>query len=80
MKWERVKVNESRILTRKREGENEKERVIFALKKRGYQKERECKKRDPTRRSRRNNERVSGHKSYPGRSAESCFHSKSGQT
>ena len=30
--------------------------------------------------SRRKHERVSGHKSSPGRSAESWFHSKSGQT
>ena len=46
MKWERVKVNESRILTRKREGENEQEKVIFALKKRVYQKERESARKE----------------------------------
>ena len=42
-------------------------------------KERASKKSLP-RTSRRKHERVSGRKSYPGRSAESWFHSKSGQT
>ena len=37
-------------------------------------------KKSLPRRGRRRNERVSGRKSSPGRSAESWFHSKSGQT
>ena len=37
-------------------------------------------KKSLRKRSRRKHERVSGRKSSPGRSAESWFHSKSGQT
>ena len=39
-----------------------------------------ARKKSLPRRSRRQNEWVSGRKSFPGRSAESWFHSKSGQT
>ena len=83
MRGERVKVGESRTLAR--------ERGIRARAWRGKgglhgerrhtprRKGRASKKSLP-RTSRRKHERVSGHKSSPGRSAESWFYSKSGQT
>ena len=42
--------------------------------------QRRASKKSLPRRSRRKHDRVSGRKSFPGRSAESWFHSKSGQT
>ena len=50
------------------------------LRKADSKEERETSKKSLSRTSRRKHERVSGRKSSPGRSAESWFHSKSGQT
>ena len=83
MRWERVKVGESRTLARVR--------VIRARAwrgKGGLDRERRqiprrtgrASNKSLPRTSRRKYERVSGRKSSPGRSAESWFHSKSGQT
>ena len=79
----RVKVSESRTLARVREikagarsgkgGLHRERRKISRRKGRASTK-------SLPRRGRRKHERVSGRKSSPGRSAESWFHSKSGQT
>ena len=80
---EKVKVGESRTFARERgirarawrgKGELHRERRQIPRRKGG-----ESKKSLP-KRNRRKQEQISGCKSYPGRSAESWFHSKSGQT
>ena len=80
---ERVKVGESRTLARERRIRARAWRGKGGLHGDGRQiprsKERASKK-SLTRTSRRKHERVSRRKSSPGRSAESWFHSKSGQT
>ena len=83
MRGERVKVGESRTLARVRgirarawRGKGGHHREGRQIPRRT---ERASKKSLP-RTSRRKHERVSGRKSSPGRSAESWFHSKSGQT
>ena len=83
MRRERVKVSESRTMARKREiragvwrgksGLHREERGI--LSRRGT-----ASKKSLPSSSRRKNERVSGRKSSPGRSAVSWFHYKFGQT
>ena len=83
MRGERVKVGESRTLAIERRigvrawrgkgGLHSKQRQIPSMKGRAS-------KESLPNRSRRRYERVSGHKSSPGRSAESWFHSRSGQT
>ena len=80
---ERVKVGESRTLARERGIRARAWRGKGGLHSEGRQipkrKGRACKKSIP-KRSRRKHEQVSERKSSPGRSAESWFHSKSGQT
>ena len=83
MKGERVKVGKTRTLARERRirarawsgkgGLHRERRQIPRRKGRAS-------KKSLSRRGRRKHERVSGYKSSPGRSAESWFHSKSGQT
>ena len=83
MMGERVNVGESRSLARERGirarawsgkgGLHREGRLIPRRKGRAS-------KKSLSRKSRKKHERVSGHKSSPGRSAESWFHSKSGQT
>ena len=83
MREERVKMGESRTLARKRGI-----RARAWSGKGGLHRERgqiprrtgRASKKSLPRTSRRKHERVSGRKSSPGRSAESWFHSKSGQT
>ena len=80
---ERIKVGESRTLARERRikagawreksGLHNEQRQIPRRKGRAN-------KESLPRTSRREHERVSGRKSFPGRSAESWFHFKSGQT
>ena len=80
---ERVKVGESRTLAREKMirarawrgkgGLHSKERGV--PRRRGRARKKSC-----PRTCKWKHERVSGHKSSPGRSAESWFHSKSGQT
>ena len=83
MRGERVKVSESCTLTKKR---GIRARVCGAkggLDREGRQAPRRtgrASKKSLPMESRRKHERVSGCKSSPGRSAESWFHSKSGQT
>ena len=83
MRKERVKVGESRTLARERGIRAEAWRGMGGLHGERRQiprrKGRASKKSLP-RRGRRVHERVSGRKNYPGRFAESWFHSKSGQT
>ena len=78
MRGERVKVGESRTLARERGIRARAWRGKSGLHREGKQiprrKGRASKKSLP-RTSRRKHERVSGRKSSPGRSAESCFHS-----
>ena len=80
----RVKVGESRTLTREREIRARAWRGKGGLHSEGRQiprgRGRASKKSLPRRRRRRKHERVSGRKSSPGRSAECWLHSKSGQT
>ena len=79
---ERVKVSERRTLARERrrsEREYGEERVDYTVKEGGLQ----GGERGQARRaslSRRKHERVSGRKNSPGKSGESWFHSKPGQT
>ena len=83
MRGERVKVGENRTLARKRgiragawsgkSGFHDEQTQIPRRKER-------TSKKSISRTTRRKHERVSGRKSSPGRSAESWFHSKSGQT
>ena len=83
MRRERVKMGESRTLARVRGI-----RAIAWSGKDGLHRERRqiprrtgrASKKNLPRTSKRKHERVSGRKSSPGRSAESWFHSKSGQT
>ena len=81
---DRVKVGESRTLARKEGIRARAWRGKGGLHREGRQISRRKggarKKKSIPRTSRRKHERVSGHKSSPGRSAESWFHSKSGQT
>ena len=83
MRDEKVKVGESRTLARKREIRARAWRGKGGLHRERRQiprrKGRASKKSLP-RTSRRKHKRVSGRKSSPGQSAESWFHSKSGQT
>ena len=83
MRGERVKVGESRILARERRirvvAWRGKGRLHGERRQIPRRKGRASKKSLP-RTSRRKHERVSGRKSSPGRSSESWFHSKSGQT
>ena len=79
MRGERVKVGKSCTLARERGGserEHGVERVDSMVNKGRFQEG----KGGQARRGGRNHERMSGSKSSPGRSAESWFHSKSGQT
>ena len=83
MRGERVRVSESRILTRERRirvgAWRSKGGLHSEVRQIPRRKGRASKKSLP-RRSRRKHEWVSGRKSSFGRSAESWFHSKSGQT
>ena len=83
MRGERVKVGESGTLTREKGIRVRAWREKGRLHREGRQiprrKGRAGKKSLPER-SRRKHERVSGRKSSPGRSVESWFHSRSGQT
>ena len=83
MRGERFKVGESSTLARERRIRERAWGGKGKLHDKGRQIPRKtgraCKKSLP-RTSRRKHERVSGRKSSPGRSAESWFHSKSGQT
>ena len=83
MRGETVKVGESRTLAREGGSEREHGEEKGGLDREGRQiprrKGRASNKSLP-RTSRRKHERVSGRKSSPGRSAESWFHSKSGQS
>ena len=82
VRWERVKVGESRTLAKKRgiragvwrgkDGLHSEERQVPRRRRRASN--------ENLPRSRRKHERVSGCKSSPGRSGKSWFHSKSGQT
>ena len=81
--WERVKVGESLTLAREREGseqEHEEERVDSTVKEGRFQSTKGRASKKSLSRSRRKHEWVSGRKSSPVQSAESWFHSKSGQT
>ena len=83
MRGERVKMSERPHLDEREEGQSE-----SMERKSGLHRERRkiprrtgrASKKSLPRTSRRKHERVSGRKSSPGRSAESWFHSKSGQT
>ena len=83
MREERVKMGESRTLVRKRRIRARAWSGKGGLDREGRQIPRRtgrASKKSLPRTSRRKHERVSGRKSSPGRSAESWFHSKSGQT
>ena len=83
MREERVKMGESRTLARERKTRAGAWRGKGGLHGEGRQiprKKGSASKKSLLRRSRRKHERVSGRKSSPGRSAESWFHSKSGQS
>ena len=83
MKWERVKVSETCILARERGDQNRNTKRKSKLHSEGKQTPRmegRARKESLPRKSRRKCKQVSGHKSSPGESAESWFHSKSGQT
>ena len=80
---ERVKVSKSCTLARKRGIRARAWSGKSGLHSEGRQiqwSRRRARKKSVPRRSRKRHERVSGRKSSPGRSAESWFHSKSGQT
>ena len=79
----RVKVGESRSLTRKKRSEwenGEKWMDSTVIDYRFHGGKRRASKKSLLRESRRKHERVNGHKSSPGRSEESWFHSMFGQT
>ena len=80
MRGERVKMGKSRTLARKRGIRARAWSGKGGLDREGRQIPRRTSKKSLPRTSRRKHERVSGLKSFPGRSAESWFHSKSGQT
>ena len=80
---ERVKVGESRTLAREKRIRARARRGKVGLHREGRQiprRRRRASKKDLPRRCRRKHKQVSGRKGSPGRSAESWFHSKSGQT
>ena len=79
MREERVKVSESRTLTREGRSEREQEEVrVESTVNEGRRRGRASKKSLP-RRNRRKHGQVGGRKSSPGQSAKSWFHSKSDQ-
>ena len=83
MRGERVKMGESRTTARARGIRARAWRGKGGIHGEGKQiprRKRRASKKSLPRTSRRKHERVSGRKSSPGRSAESWFHSKSGQT
>ena len=83
MRGARVKVSKSRTLAREKEIKAEAWRGKGGLHGEQRQVPRrrgKANKESFPRTSRRKHERVSGRKSSPGRSAESWFHSESGQT
>ena len=80
MREERVKMGESRTLARVRGIRVRAWSGKGGLDREGRQIPRRASKKSLPRTSRRKHERGSGGKSSPGRSAESWFHSKSGQT
>ena len=83
MSGEKAKVSESPILVRKREIRVGAWRGKGGLHGEGrgvLRRKRRASKKSLPRGSRRKHKPVSGRKSSPGGSAESCFHSTSGQT
>ena len=83
MRWEKVKVSESRTLARKRrvrEGAWSGKSQFHTVGRRNRRRREKTGKEILLRRKRRKHEGISGRKNSPGGSGESWFHSKSGQT